>query len=571
MADASNPAPGSGVPELPEAVAATPRPGRSLQLVWLIPLVAALIGGWLAVKAILDKGPTITITFLTAEGLESGKTKIRYKDVQIGLVTDVSLSPDASRVVVTAELVKDAKKYLVEDARFWVVRPRISGGTVSGLGTLLSGSYVGMDVGKSAKPRNEFVGLEVPPVISTGLPGREFVLRAPNIGSLDVGSPVYFRRLQAGQVSGHSLDKGGKGVTVKVFINSPYDRFVNTNTRFWQASGIDLTMDASGIKVTTESIVSILVGGLAFETPVESAELPPAAADTEFRLFPNAQLALKNPEHDVMKLTMVFNESTRGLAVGAPVDWRGIVYGHVTSISPVTEKTKKTRQFNIKVEAEVYPQRMRPRDAGDAPLLSNDRRRALQNTMVERGLRAQLRTGSLLTGQLYVALDFFPDQPRIKTRPIKKGDYANDELPEIPTIPSPLHELQETLGSIGRKIDKFPIEEVGADLQATLRSATRLMNRLEAETMSEAKATMVDLRAALGDARKAIEAAEQVLKPTSPLSQDARDAMREIARAAAAFRVLADYLERNPDALLWGKEKPPAAEKKEESKTEEKK
>jgi paraquat-inducible protein B len=570
MADAPNAAQGSGLPDIPEAVAA-PRSGRSLQLVWLIPLVAALVGGWLAVKAIVDKGPAVTITFVTAEGLEKGKTKVRYKDVEIGLVTDVALSPDTSRVVVTAELVKDAKRYLVEDTRFWVVRPRISGGTVSGLGTLLSGSYVGVDIGKSANPRHEFVGLEVPPVISSGAPGREFVLHAPNIGSLDVGSPVYFRRLQAGQVSGHSLDKGGKGVTIKVFINSPYDRFVNTNTRFWQASGIDFTLDASGFKVTTESVVSILIGGLAFETPAESVDLPPAAADTEFKLFPNAQLALKNPEPDVMKMSMVFNESTRGLVVGAPVDWRGIVYGHVTAISPVTQKTKKTRQFNIKVEADVYPQRMRPRDAGDAPLLTNDRRRALTNTMVERGLRAQLRTGSLLTGQLYVALDFFPDQPKIKRKPLKKGELGDDELPEIPTIPSPLLELQETLSSIGRKIDKFPIEQVGADLQATLKSATRMMDQIDKELIEEARGTLVEVRAAMVDARKAIDAADAVLKPNSPLSQDARDAMREIARAAAAFRVLADYLERQPDALLWGKDKPPAAEKKEDSKTEEKK
>ena len=570
MADAPNAAPGSGLSDIPEAVAA-PRSGRSLQLVWLIPLVAALVGGWLAVKAIVDKGPTVTITFATAEGLEKGKTKVRYKDVEIGLVTDVALSPDTSRVVVTAELVKDANKYLVEDTRFWVVRPRISGGTITGLGTLLSGSYIGVDIGKSANAKHEFVGLEVPPVIASGAPGREFVLHAPNIGSLDVGSPVYFRRLQAGQVSDHTLDKGGKGVTIKVFINSPYDKFVNTNTRFWQASGIDLTLDAGGIKVTTESIVSILIGGLAFETPVESANLPPAPAGTQFKLFPNAQLALKNPEPDVMKMTMVFNESTRGLVVGAPIDWRGIVYGHVTAISPVTEKTKKTRQFNIKVEADVYPQRMRPRDAGEAPVLSNDRRRALTNTMVERGLRAQLRTGSLLTGQLYVALDFFPDQPKIKTKPIKKGDFADEQLPEIPTIPSPLLELQETLSSIGRKIDRFPIEEVGADLQVTLKSATRMMDQIDKELIQEARGTMVDLRAALVDARKAIEAADAVLKPNSPLSQDARDAMREIARAAAAFRVLADYLERHPDALLWGKDKPPPAEKKEESKSEEKK
>ena len=570
MADAPNAPQGSGLPDIPDAVAA-PRSGRSLQLVWLIPLVAALVGGWLAIKAIVDKGPTVTVTFATAEGLEKGKTKVRYKDVEIGLVTEVALSPDTSRVVVTAELVKDANKYLVEDTRFWVVRPRISGGTISGLGTLLSGSYVGVDIGKSANPRQEFVGLELPPVIYSGAPGREFVLHAPNIGSLDVGSPVYFRRLQAGQVSGHSLDKGGKGVTIKVFINSPYDRFVNTNTRFWQASGIDFTLDASGIKVTTESIVSILIGGLAFETPVESTDLPPAPADTRFKLFPNAQLALKNPEPDVMKVSMVFNESTRGLVVGAPVDWRGIVYGHVTAISPVTEKTKKTRQFNIKVEAEVYPQRMRPSDAGDAPVLSNDRRRALTNTMIERGLRAQLRTGSLLTGQLYVALDFFPDQPKIKTKPIKKGDFAHDELPEIPTIPSSLLELLETLSSIGRKIDRFPLEEVGVDMQAALKSATRMMNWVEADLAPEARATLVDLRATLTEARKAIDSADQALKPASPLSQDARDAMREFARAAAAVRVLADYLERHPDALLWGKEKPPAAEKKEESKTEEKK
>jgi paraquat-inducible protein B len=213
---------------------------------------------------------------------------------------------------------------------------------------------------------------------------------------------------------------------------------------------------------------------------------------------------------------------------------------------------------------------MRPRDAGDAPLLSNDRRRALTNTMVERGLRAQLRTGSLLTGQLYVALDFFPDQPKIKRKPLKKGELADDQLPEIPTIPSPLLELQETLSSIGKKIDRFPLEEVGADLQATLKSATRMMNWLEADLAPEARGTLVDLRATLTEARKAIESADQALKPASPLSQDARDAMREFARAAAAVRALADYLERHPDALLWGKDKP-AADRKEESKTEEKK
>jgi paraquat-inducible protein B len=191
--------------------------------------------------------------------------------------------------------------------------------------------------------------------------------------------------------------------------------------------------------------------------------------------------------------------------------------------------------------------------------------------MVERGLRAQLRTGSLLTGQLYVALDFFPDLPRIKPKPVAKGALADDDLPEIPTIPSALLELQEILGSIGRKIDKFPIEAVGADLQATLKSATRMMDQIDNELIEEARGTLIEVRAAMVDARKAIDAADAVLKPNSPLSQDARDAMREIARAAAAFRVLADYLERQPDSLLWGKKGEPPVEKKEGSKPEEKK
>jgi len=210
-------------PEIPRAVAVA-RPPRSLQLVWLIPLVAVLVGGWLAVKSIMDKGPTVSIAFATAEGLETGKTKIKYKDVDMGLVTGVALAPDTSHVLVTAELVKEARGYLVEDTRFWVVRPRVSGGTVTGIGTLLSGSYIGMDIGLSKTARAKFTGLEVPPIVNTGEPGRTFVLRSDNAGSIDIGSPLYFRRLKAGQIVSYELDKDGKGILVKVFVGAPYDK-----------------------------------------------------------------------------------------------------------------------------------------------------------------------------------------------------------------------------------------------------------------------------------------------------------------------------------------------------------
>ena len=535
------------VSNVPSAVAA-PKSGRSLQLVWLIPLLAALVGGWLAVKSIMDRGPVITITFASADGLEAGKTKLRYKDVDMGLVTSVVLAPDTSHVIVTAEVVKVTKRYLVEDTRFWVVRARISGGTVTGLGTLLSGSYVGMDIGQSGKAQEKFVGLEKQPIVTSEEAGRSFVLRGGNAGSIDVGTPVFFRRLQVGQVTDYALDKNGRGITFRVFVNAPYDNFVNDNTRFWQASGIDVTMDANGVRLTTQSLVSVLIGGLAFETPPESADLPPAAMNTEFALFRSRTQALRDPETDVMKLAMTFNESVRGLSPGAEIDFRGIAFGQVTAINPVLDSAN--RRFNIKVEANIYPQRMRGRDevAGAA---TNDQRRALIDGMVARGLRAQLRSGNLLTGQLLVALDFFPDAPKVRPRPAAK--LAADALLEIPTMPSSLLEIQETIASIAAKVKTIPLDEVATDLRQTLRSATRMMERVDAEIMPDAQATLVDMRHALAEARKAMSSAEQALKPESPLSQDAREAMREIARAAAAFRVLADYLDRHPEALLGGK------------------
>ena len=198
--------------DVPEAVA-KPRSRWRIQLVWLVPLVAVLIGGWLAVKAVLEQGPTITISFLTGEGLEAGKTKIKFKNVDIGVVKSVTLSRDHRGVIATAELAKDASSMLVDDTRFWVVRPRISGGTVSGIGTLLSGSFIGMDLGSATKLRHSYVGLESPPVFASGVAGREFILKGEDLGSLDVGSPIFFRRLQVGQVTSFDLDADGKGVT----------------------------------------------------------------------------------------------------------------------------------------------------------------------------------------------------------------------------------------------------------------------------------------------------------------------------------------------------------------------
>ena len=543
---------------IPEALA-EPKSARSFPVVWLVPAIALAIGGWLALSAWFQRGPVITIHFRTAEGLQAGKTKIKYKDVEVGQITAVSLSSDLTGVFATAELVKGAEARLAEDTRFWVVRPRISGGTVSGLQTLLSGSYVAIDIGKSPKTSREFIGLEQPPAFTTDIPGRQLTLRAEEIGSLDIGSPVYYRRLQVGQVAAYELAKDGKSVKVTIFVNAPYHQFVSANSRFWHASGIDMALDAEGVRVKTESLVSLAIGGIAFATLPEDGEPAPIAPDMVFELHRSQTLALKNPDRLADSFVLVFNQSVRGLQPGAPVDFRGIVVGEVAAIH--TQFDPESQKITIPVEIRVYPERFTSRLRGGAvkgARLARDK--AFLAALVERGLRAQLRTGSLLTGQLYVALDFFPEAPRAKL------DLAQSP-PELPTTPSTLEDLHATLVSLANKLERVPLETLAADLGRTLQGVESLVKRLDTEVAPEARAamaegrqTLVEMRKTLaeasktmGDASRSFASAERSLAPDSALLQELQDAAREFSRTAQSLRVLADYLERNPQALLRGK------------------
>ncbi|MBP0590778.1 MCE family protein [Paraburkholderia sp. LEh10] len=526
-----------GGPDFP-AVETVRRARWRVQLVWLVPLVAVLIGGWLAIKAVLEQGPTVTISFNTGDGLEAGKTKIRFKNVEVGTVKRVVLSNDHTRVIATAEITKSASDMLVDDSRFWVVRPRISGGTVSGLSTLLSGSYVSMDPGRSKVARHDFIGLETPPVIATGESGREFVLKGEDMGSLDVGSPVFFRRLQVGQVTSYNLDADGKGVTLHVFVNAPYDRYVTKGTRFWQASGIDVSLDAAGVRVNTESLVSILVGGLAFQTPTESASSEQAAARSEFVLYPDRAEAMKHPDRIVVPYVFNFKESVRGLVVGAPVEFRGIPVGEVTAI--YTRFDRARNEFSIPVEVHLYPERFTSRYAsGERGGRLTSEPEKLAQILVDRGLRGQLRTGSLLTGQLYIALDFFPDAPKATV------DFASNP-PELPTVPGGLQSLQDSVSSLIAKLNKVPFEGIGNNARQTLADADKLVKALDSGIVPDARATLTA-------ARNAIDSANGALQPDSVLTQNTVETMREMSRAAAALRTLADYLERHPEALLRGK------------------
>jgi paraquat-inducible protein B len=529
-------------PDIPEAVA-EPKKRFSLQLVWLIPIVAAIIGGTLAVKSYLSQGPVITITFKTGDGLEAGKTKIKYKDVEVGVVKEVVIGSDLKHVIATAELKKGVKPYLVEDTKFWVVRAQVSGGSVTGLGTLMGGSYIGIDVGKSTKPMKDFVGLESPPVVTMDVPGSRFTLHSEDLGSLDIGAPIYFRSIKVGQVLSYELDQNGKGVTFKIFIAAPYDKYVKTSSRFWNASGIDLTMDANGLKVNTQSLVSILVGGIAFQTLNEQSPAPPSDPNFAFTLFANRDEAMKQPDSISYPYILAFRESVRGLSVGAPVDFRGMAVGEVTAIN--VEVDPKSKEVNMLVEVRTYPERIRARQVG-AVKQDPKSPRFLTDQLIEKGLRAQLKSGSMVTGQLYVSLDFFPNAPKAKI------DWAVNP-PQFPTVASSLVELQATLDRVMAKFEKLPFDEVVSELRQavqsldkTLQSTNSAVKRIDGEVLPEVRTT-------LEEARKALGAARQNLSNDAPLQQDLRETLRDLSRAAQSMRTLTDYLERHPESLIRGK------------------
>ncbi|WP_236026090.1 PqiB family protein [Geomonas azotofigens] len=528
--------------DIPEA-APERRKRLSLQLVWLIPIVAAVIGGTLVVKTYLRKGPTITISFKTGEGLEAGKTKVKYKDVEVGLVKDVAIAKDITHVVATIELKKEVTPYLVEDTKFWVVRPRVSGGGVSGLGTLMGGSYIGVDVGRSKKPQRGFVGLEVAPAVAMDVPGSRFQLHSADLGSLDIGSPVYFRRIQVGQVVSYQLDNDGSGVSFNVFVAAPYDKYVRANTRFWNASGVDVTMDAGGVKVETQSLASILIGGIAFQTFDESGAAPPTGANTAFTLFATRDEAMKNRDTISQNFVMTFKETVRGLSLGAPVDFRGLTVGEVSGIHVAHDA--RTKNVDMLVEMRIYPERLRSRVVGAAP--DPKQYRAILDEMVGHGLRAQLNSSNLLTGQLVVTLDFFPDAPNAKV-----NWAANPPL--FPTTPGSLVQLQATLMQIAKKLEKLPLNEVVDDVRHTVQTLDITLKDAGAMIRKVDKDLMPEMQTTLEEARKTLGAAKQTLSADAPLQQDLRVTLRELGRTAQSLRVLTDYLERHPESLIRGKQ-----------------
>jgi paraquat-inducible protein B len=502
-----------------------------ISLVWIVPIVAVLVGISLVVHNILQEGPTIVVTFKTGSGLTANKTEVKYRNVVVGQVTDVELSDDQKSVNATIKLAKQAETFTREDSQFWVVRPRIGAGGVSGIDTLLSGDYIGADI-----------GLENPPPITYGEPGKRFMLHASDLGSLDIGSPVYYRKIPVGQVVTYALDPDGKGVNIEVFIHAPNDAFVTENTRFWNASGIDVNVGANGFAVKTESLSTLLVGGIAFRAPEYSPNDVAAAEDKGFELFAEQSTALAPPNGKAQYLSLRFDQSLRGLKVDAPVEFLGMEIGRVVGIN--LDFDAKKRSFPLNVGIVIYPQRL---GMAYGKMLTafkhdpNDEAAGIRliGTFIDNGLRAQARSGNLLTGQLYVALDFFPKAEKVAFDPTLRPVM-------IPTVPGSLEQLQEKLEAVVDKLNKLPVDRIASNLDSNLVELRKGLTQFNAKTLPGVQNTLADVS-------KTLQSASSTLAEDSPQREKLTETLDELGRMSRSLRELSDYLGRHPESLIRGR------------------
>ncbi|MEN9898345.1 MAG: hypothetical protein RLZZ66_1994 [Pseudomonadota bacterium] len=504
-----------------------------LSFIWLLPIIAVLVSGWLIYKSFSEKGVVVTIDFPTAEGLEVDKTKIKYLDVEVGKVTAISINSDMKTIVVTAQMNASATNYLNENSLFWVVRPQVGLGGISGLGTLISGAYIEVKPGNGESARH-FKGLSLPPPLKANAEGTQYILETNNLGSMRTGTPINFHGITVGQVLTHELSAAADAIRLTIFINKPYDQFIRKNTRFWIDSGIDLSAGADGFKVRTGPLISLLSGGIAFRASAEDGVESIQQENTIYPLFDTYEASTEITYNNTLHYVMYFNGSVRGLTEGAPVQLRGYPVGKVLSIS--LELDDKTADIRIPVVVEIQPERIKEvnPDANIPP-------QEMVNQLIEKGLRAQLQTGSLLTGQLLVDLDFHA-KSKLNLSP-KRSFY-----PEFPTTASSLDQFTHSANIIMDKIAKLPLEDLTLEINKTLQGL-QSTSHAATDTLTVAKGTLGSADKTLNTAQKALSNFETGATTHYQLEQ----LLQELTQAAGSVKQLTDYLAQHPESVVRGK------------------
>lgn len=521
---------------------------RSVSPVWIVPLVALSIAIWMAVQARLERGATVHITFPHASDIIAGQTLIKLKDVEVGMVKSVRLSSDLRNVVVKAEIDRSVSSHLSENTRFWVVTPRISATGVSNLGTLISGVYIVMDPGEDGSYTNKFLGLDHPPAFVSDEEGTQYILQAQELGSLDIGSPVYFRQIRVGEVTGYQLSENSDSVDINIFLQSPHDKLVQTRSRFWNVSGFGVTINADGMKARMASLASLINGGVAFDNAANYEKSELAHSGHRFYLHPDRESVLEGRFEIEYYYVLKFSGSVRGLTVGAPVEFRGIKIGEVVDVELASsENSDKTLHVYISME----PQRLDPSS-------SPTREQVDENiaNMVKQGLRAQMKTASLITGSRFIDLVFVEDLADVEL-------IRSENFSEIPTVDDSMELMTKQMTDILDNLSQVPFDQIGRDMSESMASLNKILSTLAEQNtalkmdgaMANMELTLESANTALSQLASTMKSIDHAIAPDSEFKYEMTEMMKSIGDAAEAMELLMNELNRHPNALISGAEK----------------
>jgi len=515
--------------------------------VWLFPIGAAAIVVWLAWRNLADRGPAITISFRNVDGLQAGQTKIQHRNVDLGTIESLELTPDMSRVIVHARMTRQATDHLTPNTRFAIIAPHVGVGGISGLSTIVSGSYIEMYPGKSSKEsKRDFVGLDEPPALSPETKGRSFTLLANDLGSLTRGSPISFNGINVGEVEDYQLRPNNKGVQVTAFVRSPFENLVHPETRFWNAGGVDLTLGSQGLRIRANSWEQLLSGGIAFATPTEALQKGPSPEGATFGLYDNRLAADRAPLGPTLTYVADFLGNQRGLDTGTAVELQGVAVGEVTDSqlayddhehTLVTRTTFYVDPEQVKILNLPVPAGMNQHDAAQQWI----------DKLVAEGLRAQVSSASLLTGMKLVGLDMVAGAPKARLQ--REGDIVKMPTSASGDFASVLQNLQNVLKNLDRAT-------AGPQLGHALQSLDDTLTRLDKVTHDiepDIKSLITSLRDTADSAQSTLNTIQGLAGNTAPSGTDLPRMMRELTEAARSVRGLADYLDRHPEALIRGR------------------
>ena len=528
---------------------ATIRRRRRISSVWFVPLIALFLAGWLIWKNYSDKGPLVTVRFETADSIKAGETEVRCRSVRVGVVEKVSLAQDIGSVHVELRFSPTAEDLLRKNTRFWVVRPRVSASDISGLGTLITGAYIELEPGTGTSGANHFTGLEEPPVTSANVPGLRLTLVAGDAGSLGVGAPMYYRGFEVGKVERRTLDPEARRIRYEVFIEEEYSNLVNTGTRFWNTSGIDVSAGADGFKFRTPSFQAMVIGGASFSVPKGVTPGEPVEDGSVFTLYEDESAARDASFDADRKALLFFDHSVRGLNRGAPVEFRGIPIGRVVDITFKYSPPGDSR-VPVLIEFDTNTLRRATEEQTDGTLLLSE--------AVRKGLRAKLGTGSLLTGAMFIDFDFSPD-----AFPATLGKIG--EFDVIPTQSSGFAQMEAKINAILAKVQALPLDDTlakfgnaadetaktVADARSTLTSIQEALDEMKKILGSdETQSVTKELNSTLAELRTSVES----LGPSGAMQGDLRRTLDELRSALRSFDSLSRSLDEKPNSLLFGRD-----------------